>query len=48
MFLTMTKLIYDGMVEDIPEPLGKWRYSHIEGMNPLRIYVYDEGKNKKL
>jgi len=27
MFLTMTKLIYDGMVEDIPEQIGKWRYS---------------------
>lgn len=38
------KKIYEGPVEAVPEEIGKWRYSRAEKMNPLELYVYDEGK----
>lgn len=38
------KIVYEGPVENIPEEIGKWRYSKAEKMNPIELYVYDEGK----
>lgn len=38
------KIIYEGAVENVPIEIGTWRYSRAEKMNPLELYVYDEGK----
>lgn len=38
------KIVYEGPVEDVPEEIGKWRYSEVKKMNPIELYVYAEGK----
>ncbi len=34
--------VYEGKVEDVPEQIGKWKYSKAEGMNPICLYVENE------
>lgn len=35
-------LIYSGMVEDIPENIGNLKYSKVDMINPITLYVYSE------
>lgn len=37
-------LVYEGIIDNAPEEIKKWHYSKVEGMNPMNMYVYDEGK----
>lgn len=37
-------LAYEGIVDNAPEEIKKWHYSKIDGINPMNMYVYDEGK----
>lgn len=38
------QIVYEGPVENVPEEIGKWRYSEAKKMNPIELYVYAEGK----
>ena len=37
-------LIYEGIIDDLPQEMKTWHYSKVEGMNHMNMYVYDEGK----
>ena len=37
-------LVYEGQVDYAPEEIKRWRYSKVERVNPMDLYVYDEGK----